>query len=576
MDRRDDVLPRGWVLTNIASVGEVRLGRQRSPDKHTGRYPCKYLRAANITPEGIRVDDVFEMDFTPAEREKFMLRAGDVVLTEASGSAAHVGRAAIWQGEIAECCYQNTVIRFRSRVAASEYALTVFRHYAMSGKFAEVAHGVGIQHLGATRLANLEFPLPPVAEQRRIAIEVDRRTGEIREARTALLTALDNIVEQNKQILATAIAGELVESEVSLAKSEGRAFEDGWSLLARVANDESDQLTMVEPEAEISHTGNLPLGWAQAQIGDVGEASLGKARGPQHQHGAHMRPYMRVANVYEDYIDTSSVFEMNFSPDEYDKYTLRHGDILLNDGQSPELVGRPAMYRDEVPGACFQNHLIRFRAGDALVPEFALLVFRHYLHAGTFKSVARWTTNIATLSRGRFSSLPMPVPPLEEQRRIVIEARRRLDISNAQESDIRAALERLPVMETELLAAAVEGALVPQNDDDEPASELLTRKDPIQTDLPAPGARTQKELNASMPSEPRISSKASELADIVREAGRPLPVPELFRMAGYDRDSAEDVELFYLALRTELGRSLRQVGDSRENDLLEAIADAVE
>lgn len=586
MDRRDGKVPSGWALTDVASVGEVRLGRQRSPDKLTGRSPCKYLRAANITPDGISVEEVLEMDFTAAERQVFLLRAGDVLLAEASGSPAQVGRAAIWQNQIAECCYQNTIIRFRPRLVSPEYAMLVFRHYAMSGKFAEIARGVGIQHLGATRFASMTFPLPPLAEQRRISAELNRRTDEIRQARRSLTTTLGNIAEQTKQILAAAVTGELVESEAVLADRDQRAFESGHALLMRLANDEASQSTIFDADSSKRHDTDaykLPVGWAQARIDEVGALSLGKARSPQHQHGAYMHPYLRVANVYEDRIDVTHLLTMNFPPTEYDKYSLRYGDILLNDGQSPELVGRPAIYRGEAPGACFQNHLIRFRAGDAITPEFALLVFRHYLHSGIFKAAARWTTNIATLSLGRFSALPFPIPPLTEQARIVEEARRRLDASSAQQASVNAALERLPGMEAELLAAAIEGALVPQDEGDEPASQLLTGDEPIQVELPYDEAYVSEELHFEMPTEPSLKSSepsldSSEvtLGATIRAAGHPLRVPELFRMAGYDRDSTEDVERFYLALRSELGRSVRRVGEEPENDLLEAITVATE
>ena len=98
------------------------------------------------------------MDFTPRERAVFGLSVGDVLLTEASGSASQVGRAALWKGEIENCCYQNTIIRFRPHVVLPEYALIVFRHYAASGVFARTARGVGIQHLGASRFSELLLP----------------------------------------------------------------------------------------------------------------------------------------------------------------------------------------------------------------------------------------------------------------------------------------------------------------------------------------------------------------------------------------------------------------------------------
>src|SRR5436190_16531690 len=101
-------LPDGWAEVRVDRVGSVRLGRQRSPDKHTGAGRTKYLRAANIKPAGLDLTDVLEMDFTPAERTVFALRSGDIVLTEASGSSSQVGRAAVWRDELPECCYQNT------------------------------------------------------------------------------------------------------------------------------------------------------------------------------------------------------------------------------------------------------------------------------------------------------------------------------------------------------------------------------------------------------------------------------------------------------------------------------------
>ena len=140
MSANNAKLPPNWAFVRVDRVGAVRLGRQRSPDKHTGEHTTKYLRAANIKPAGIDLTDVLTMDFTPSERVIFGLRLGDVLLTEASGSSSQVGRAALWRAELAECCYQNTIIRFRPHAVTPEYALTVFRHYVASGTFARESH----------------------------------------------------------------------------------------------------------------------------------------------------------------------------------------------------------------------------------------------------------------------------------------------------------------------------------------------------------------------------------------------------------------------------------------------------
>ncbi len=167
----------------------------------------------------------------------------------------------------------------------------------------------------------------------------------------------------------------------------------------------------------------LPSGWAWRQVKEVGDLKLGRQRAPSNHHGPNMRPYLRVANVQEARIDISDVLEMNFEPDEAARFLLEAGDVLLNEGQSYELVGRPAIYRGEIPGACFQNTLIRFRpSSETVLSEFALIVFRAYMRTGRFRQEAQQTTNIAHLSLGRLSVIEFPLPPLPEQKRIVAKA----------------------------------------------------------------------------------------------------------------------------------------------------------
>ena len=162
----------------------------------------------------------------------------------------------------------------------------------------------------------------------------------------------------------------------------------------------------------------LPDGWVWSTVAGVGDVQLGRQRAPRYHYGPNMRPYLRVANVFEDRIDTSDVMEMDFAPSEFERYRLRPGDVLLNEGQSPQFLGRPAVYRGSPPDVAFTNSLLRFRAGPAVTPEWALIVFREHMHSGRFARESRITTNIAHLSAARLKSVEFPVPPLDEQKRI--------------------------------------------------------------------------------------------------------------------------------------------------------------
>jgi type I restriction enzyme S subunit len=79
-------LPPSWFEAALEDIAEVRLGRQRSPRTHTGTNMRPYLRAANVTWHGLNLGDVKEMHFEPAEVETYRLKAGDVLVAEASGS----------------------------------------------------------------------------------------------------------------------------------------------------------------------------------------------------------------------------------------------------------------------------------------------------------------------------------------------------------------------------------------------------------------------------------------------------------------------------------------------------------
>lgn len=109
---------------------------------------------------------------------------------------------------------------------------------------------------------------------------------------------------------------------------------------------------------------------------------------------------------------------MNFTDAEYSTYKLEIGDILLNEGQSLELVGRPAMYLGDPPECCFQNTLVRFRANEKIEGDFALQLFRYLMYSGQFASIATQTTSVAHLGVSRFANLRVPLPSLAEQRKI--------------------------------------------------------------------------------------------------------------------------------------------------------------
>ena len=153
-------------------------------------------------------------------------------------------------------------------------------------------------------------------------------------------------------------------------------------------------------------------------IRETGLVQLGRQRAPKYQTGTMAKPYLRVANVFDGRFDYDDVLEMDFDERDFEAYHLEKGDILLNEGQSRELVGRCAIYDGTIEDCCFQNTLIRYRAGENVLTEYAYAYFQYCFNFGVFAAIASQTTSVAHLGADRFGNLSMPVPSKEEQRRI--------------------------------------------------------------------------------------------------------------------------------------------------------------
>ena len=183
----------------------------------------------------------------------------------------------------------------------------------------------------------------------------------------------------------------------------------------------------------------------------MGEVITGKAlavNGP-----GRLRPYLRTKNVFDGRIDINDVRSMPMTEEQFRQFMLQEGDVLLNEGQSLELVGRCAIYRGEYPGPCaIQNQLLRFRAHAGVSGLFASHLFRYCQQKGIFSRVALQTTSIAHLGGKRFEQIFLPWPPTEDEQRAIAVALSDVDT-------LLDGLERLIAKKQDLKQAALQQLL---------------------------------------------------------------------------------------------------------------------
>lgn len=371
------------------------------------------------------------------------------------------------------------------------------------------------------QLANFELHLPPAAEQTRIVAKLEELLSDLDTGVAELKAAQAKLQHYRQSLLKAAVEGSLT---AAWREAQPAPEETGADLLARILRErrarwEAQQLAKFEAQgktppkgwhtkypgpAEPNHAtlSSLPASWCWATTELAGDVLLGRQRAPQYLTGRWPQRYLRVANIKDDWIDFSDVETMDFDEAHFVKYRLMPGDILVSEGQSPELVGQSAIFRGHPEPLCFQKTLHRFRAAlGVTLPEYAQLVFRAHVYGGVFRALASITTNIAHLTLEKFSAAPFPLPPLAEQIEIVALVEAQMSRLAELEKQLGAGLRQSTAQRQNLLRAAFAGQLVPQDPAEEPAAELLARIR-SQRPIPSPAAPTARRPRANARSTP--------------------------------------------------------------------------
>lgn len=155
----------------------------------------------------------------------------------------------------------------------------------------------------------------------------------------------------------------------------------------------------------------------QVLLSDVAEVTGGLTKNSKRKDFPIKLPYLRVANVFFDTIDTNEILEIGLTEEEKRKTLLQNGDLLFVEGNgNPEQIGRVAVWQDEIVPCVHQNHLIKARFNLAkMLPTYAMNYFMTQKGREQIREKAVSTSGLYTLSVSKIESLHIPFAPMDRQ-----------------------------------------------------------------------------------------------------------------------------------------------------------------
>ena len=347
------------------------------------------------------------------------------------------------------------------------------------------ATGTTFPAITGTVLHRHTIPLPPLAEQHRIVEEIEKQFTRLDAAVEALRTAQAKLKRYRASVLNAAVTGRLVPTEAALACTEGHDYEPASVLLERIQRERKAEQERGKPRrkhskpvpVDTSNLPGLPEGWAWAAFGTVvtrGEYGTSIKCG----YDGEGLPIVRIPNIASGELRLSDLKFAEKPIHIDDDNALAQGDILVcRTNGSLDLVGKAVVVRSELSTLTgFASYLLRFRlVHGGATPEWTQIYMssiqgRHFIEGSAASSAGQNNVSLSILN-----SMPIPLSPFAEQRRIVAEVEQRLSVTRQAEAAIETNLKRAARLRQAILKRAFEGRLVTQDPGDEPAAVLLER-----------------------------------------------------------------------------------------------------
>jgi len=459
----------GWhwkSLENIAVDGAPILYGilQPGPDLADG---VPYVRPTEIVEDVIDVASIRRTSQAIAAKYKrSVLKPNDIILS----IVGTIGKVALVPSDLdgGNITQSSVRIRVRSEIALSRYIAWALRSPVLTRQYDQLRLGTAVPRLNVAHVRSLRVPIPTLDEQQQIVAEIEKQFTRLEAGVAGLRRVQVNLKRYRAAVLKAACEGKLVPTEAELARQEGRAYETGAQLLERILAEsrqkwhgKGNYKEPVKPETRILSA--LPKGWEWASLEQIGQSDRPIIYGII-KPGPHVStgvPYVRVTEMKDGKIDVPNLRRTSRErAAKFARATLAPGDVLISkDGT----IGRVAVVPPELAGGNITQHVMRAPINAAMFRNYVVWAIRS-------NGCQRWLTGetrgvaLRGVNVEDFRRLPVPTPPLAEQKRIVAEVERRLSVVEELQAVVNANLQRATRLRQSILQRAFEGKLAPRYD----------------------------------------------------------------------------------------------------------------